>query len=605
MKYKISWLFSSNLLFYTIIFLLIFIAYSNTFFVPFVFDDLACITGNRFILHPGNIRDIFFYWPTRFITYMSFAINYKIGGFNVTGYHIVNLLVHTGSSFLVFNIARKLLMHSFSPTLQKDINNICLFSAMIFALHPLQTQAVTYVYQRHTCLATFFILSSFLCWLNAVERKKNHYLWFILSFVLAVFSMFTKEISIVLPFLIFMHMIWFRKDFYSGKMWQVVLYMIFLFSIIPAILFFTHSINVSELHQVKSMQGSPEDVITRKDYFLTQGQAFLIYIKLLFLPLKQNIDYDVQISQSIFFPPETFAGFMLMFLLLLVCAVFLKKNRLLSFSIAFFIISIIPQSSVVPKPDLVVEHRMYLPLTGFAIFIPAFLYWISKRKQYVTIILTILICFYAVLTYQRNNIWREPLKLWNDAVSKSPNKARPYLNRGLAYASKGDFENAIKDYTKAIQINPWYVEAYNNRGIVYATMKLYDLALFDFNTAIKINPDYPVTYNNRGVLYSSMNRWEMALNDFKHALALKPYYVDALKNRGIAYLVQKNFSMAINDFSKAIEIHPRNGQLYHLRALAYLMDGNIQNALQDARHAKKLKCPLSPVIENLLRKYPE
>jgi len=478
---------------------------------------------------------------------------------------------------------------------------VALFSSLIFVMHPVQTQAVTYIYQRHTCLATLFILSGFLCWIKMLECKRKRWFWLIMCSVSAIAGMFTKEIAIFFPFLILMYFFWFRKKLNCViKTWEVIFYSVFLFSIIPAILLLTHGINTSELQSVSSMQGPPGEIITRRDYFLTQGQAFLIYFKLLFLPLRQNLDYDIAVSKSIFSPPETFAGFMLMSGIVFLCILFFKKHRFLSFSLAFFIISILPQSSIVPKPDLVVEHRLYLPLIGFAFFLPSFLYYISRKKEYVTIFLTVLLCFYGVLTYQRNNVWKDPLTLWNDTVSKSPNKARPYLNRGLAYAAKGDIKNALSDYTMAIKINPWYIEAYNNRGILFASTKNYQGALSDFNKAIELKPDYALTYNNRGVLYSSLHEWNAAFTDFDMALKLKPVYVDALKNRGIAFLVNKKIDMAIQDFSSAIEIYPENGQLYFHRAVALLTRGDKKSATGDLKHAMKLGYPIPQELAQIL-----
>ncbi|HOK79570.1 MAG TPA: tetratricopeptide repeat protein [bacterium] len=581
-----------------IIFFATFLAYSNTFSVPFQFDDIACIANNWRILHLEKIGELFRYWPTRFITYLTFAINYKIHNFNVTGYHIVNLLIHIGCGLLIWRIAKKI----FSGMFENNMTTVvALFSSLIFVLHPVQTQAVTYIYQRHTCLATLFVLSGFMCWIKVLERKENRWFWLIMCSIFAILGMFTKEIAIIFPFLILMYFFWFRNRLNCViKTWKVIFYSAFLFSIIPATLLLAHGINISELQSVSSMQGPPGEIITRKDYFLTQGQAFLIYFKLIFLPLKQNLDYDISISKSFFSPPETLVGFTLMLAVTLFCLLLFKKNKILSFSLAIYIISILPQSSLIPKPDLVVEHRLYLPLTGFALFLPSFLYYIARKTSVVTVFLIVLLCFYGIATYQRNNTWKDALTLWNDTVSKSPNKARPYLNRGLAYAEKSDIQNALRDYTMAIKINPWYVEAYNNRGILFASIKNYQQALSDFNKAIELKVDYATAYNNRAVLYSSLNKWDTAIKDFDTALKLNPMYVDALKNRGIAFLVNKNIERAIQDFSTAIKIYPENGQLYFYRAVALLNRGDKKSATKDIMYAMKLGYPVPQALKKIL-----
>ncbi|MGB9643231.1 MAG: glycosyltransferase family 39 protein, partial [Candidatus Ratteibacteria bacterium] len=390
-KYRFYWLVSTIIIIFST-----FLVYSNTFSVPFQFDDIACITNNWRILHLEKISELFTYWPTRFITYLTFAIDYKIHNFHVTGYHIVNLLIHIGCGLLVWRIAKKIFSGMFKNNMAMVV---ALFSSLIFVLHPVQTQAVTYIYQRHTCLATFFILSGFLCWIKVMECEKNRWVWLVMCSVFAISGMFTKEIAIIFPFLILIYFFWFRNRLNCIiKTWKVILYSVFLFSIIPATLLLAHGINISELQSVSSMQGPPSEIITRKDYFLTQGQAFLIYFKLIFLPLKQNLDYDINISKSILSPPATIAGFMLMLTVALLCLLLFKKNRILSFSLAIYIISLLPQSSIIPKPDLVVEHRLYFPLIGFALFLPSFLYNIARKRSVATTFLILFLCFYGILT---------------------------------------------------------------------------------------------------------------------------------------------------------------------------------------------------------------
>ncbi len=329
---------------------------------------------------------------------------------------------------------------------------------------------------------------------------------------------------------------------------------------------------------------------------------FLFISNFLVVPLViKIIDYDIPVSGSILNPPQTLAGFLLIFAIAVSSIFMVKKDKIISFAAVFFVITVLPQSSIIPKPDLVVEHRLYLPMAGFAIFLPCIFYLVVRKKEFlVTVLPACMIIFYGFLTYQRNIIWNDPLTLWNDTVIKSPGKARPYLNRGLAYAQKGNIENALKDYTVAIKLNPWYVEAYNNRGIILALLKRYNEAFEDFNRAIEIKPHYAISYNNRGVLYSTLGQWEQAFRDFGTALQLKPDYVDALKNRGAAFLIQKNYQQAIDDFSRAIEIHPKNGELYNYRAIAFLFSGKKEEAIKDARRSLKSGYPINEVLKNLI-----
>lgn len=194
-----------------------FIAYSNTFHNSFHFDDGSSITDNFAIRDLQNLRNIWNFWPSRFITYLSFSINYHFHQLNVFGYHLVNLLVHIISAILIFYF----IFLTFSTPKMKDANItkhanvIAFFVALIFLAHPIQTQAVTYITQRIASLATLFYLASLIFYIKSrllEERLINGNIYYFLSLIMAVIAMFTKEITITLPFVILLYEIHFLKQ---------------------------------------------------------------------------------------------------------------------------------------------------------------------------------------------------------------------------------------------------------------------------------------------------------------------------------------------------------------------------------------------------------
>ena len=179
------------------------------------------------------------------------------------------------------------------------------------------------------------------------------------------------------------------------------------------------------------------------------------------------------------------------------------------------------------------------------------------------IIFSLLLIFCIKETIARNRVWRTEFTLWNDAVTKSPMKAKPYIGRGVAYVNMGKFDNAIFDFNRALSLNPYcteIVEVYNNRGIAYLGKGEYDKAISDFNQALNFDPNYAKAYNNRGVAYRAKGEYDKAILDFNHTLSLDPTYAITYYNRAITYFRKMEYGKAYADVKKAQklghQVHP-------------------------------------------------
>ena len=217
--------------------------------------------------------------------------------------------------------------------------------------------------------------------------------------------------------------------------------------------------------------------ISRMDYLLTQFTVIATYIRLIFFPINQNLDYDFPIYNT-FLTPEVFLSFLLLFSIFgLGIYMFLRSRthnstyRIIAFGIFWFFITLSVESSFIPLVDVIWEHRVYLPSTGFFIALTIGIFLLlnkfGQRKLHrigVAIIVTVIIMF-SVLTYSRNNIWSSEIALWQDNVEKSPQKARPHNNLGNVLYNQGRTEEAKEHYLHALRINPDYEEAHNNLGL--------------------------------------------------------------------------------------------------------------------------------------------
>ena len=530
------------------------LVYSHTCRYPFEFDDYSNIVANTTIRNLANLKAIWSFWPTRFVTYLSLALNYHFGKLDVFGYHVFNIIIHLSAALLV----RWFILLIFStPVIKKSALNddayfISFFASIIFVCHPIQTQAVTYIIQRASSLAAFFYMASLCFYLKSRilqfkgESDAVWTIYYIGSLVSGIFSMFTKEFAITLPFAIFLCEHCFFKDKKPIELKYAAAFMV-MFLVIPFTMLITRSIALPGMHLVwdKPLGISPFR------YLLTQFRAIITYLRLFVMPFNQSIIYDYPLAEGLFQPRIILSLFFLSALFYIAKRLFLKY-RIISFSIFWFFLTILPESSIIPIKDVIFEHRMYLPMVGFCLFLSSALYYLLGRQSRLPAImmLSCLIFMYAGLAYARNLVWRDELVLWDDAVTAS-SKATAYEYRGTVFLIRGFYDKAISDYTKAMQKEPDYSNLYNKRGVAYYKKGLYEQAILDYDKAIKLDPDYIEAYYNRAALYFSKGDFKMAFSDYDKAIEMAPSRAEGYYNRGLAYFFKKDYHRSYSDMRKA------------------------------------------------------
>ncbi|HAM51632.1 MAG TPA: hypothetical protein DCP92_13465 [Nitrospiraceae bacterium] len=350
------------------------IVYSNSFRVPFQFDDLPNIKDNpiikdfQYFVEPSSAKALPLYddLKSRFIGHLTFALNCKMHGLNVTGYHIVNLLIHIINALLVYWIV---ILTFRTPALKPSHNNyqrfadlIALFSALLFVSHPVQTQAVTYIVQRFASPATLFYLLSIASYIRSRLSTERHtrFIFYIISFISAFLAMKTKEIAFTLPVMITIYEIM----FFEGKLTKRILYLIPLLLTMAIIPFTLLSLDkpVGSLISDVSEATRVETTVSRMDYLFTEFRVIVTYIRLLFLPIGQNLDYDYPIYRS-FFDSRVFLSLLVLTSIISFGIYILCRYRrsaphikLISFGIFWFFIALSIESSIIPIVDVIFEH---------------------------------------------------------------------------------------------------------------------------------------------------------------------------------------------------------------------------------------------------------
>jgi len=390
------------------------LAYSNTYHTAFQFDDIPQIVENGSLKSLSNLTTLI--TQSRGVSMASFALNYAWGGLDVVGYHAVNTAVHLSASVLAYFLLCSIF--AAAGTRVTWGRRVAFFSAMIFALHPVQTQAVTYIVQRMESLSSLFYIIALLCFVRASSAPtpvKRGALYFgtVAAYILGFYS---KESAVTMPAVMLLADIFFL----SGKSLKGVLSRIPLYAVLFALLAYFVLVTIKPLGGVNALvkqgpvataaeqakgEAAPRNVqpvyegpsagfsqtaITPREYLYTQFNVLVYYVALLAVPVNQNLDYDFPVAKSLFSAPAVNPGTVLnlpvwppvlSFLLLIgitLLGVYLffrsrgtpKAGLFVSFFIFWFFIILAPTSSFVPIIDVIYEHRLYLASLGpFTIFV--------------------------------------------------------------------------------------------------------------------------------------------------------------------------------------------------------------------------------------------
>jgi tetratricopeptide (TPR) repeat protein len=539
-------------------------SYSNTLRSPFIFDDIAVIVENpiikdlRFYIEPSRaeqLKGTFQYqsFKNRYVGSLTFAVNYRLNGLDVTGYHVVNIFIHIINVLLLYLLVVLSFRtpYLYKCSIRKYSGEIAVFTAFLFACHPVQTEAVTYIWQRVTSLATLFYLFSLVMYVKSglarTGDKRGFFssaglLYYTASLVSAVLAMKTKQISFTLPLMALLY----ESMFFEGKIRRKILYLLplLLTMLIIPLSMMEFDKPAGELFgQISEVTRDRTDM-SRLDYLFTQFRVVITYIRLLFLPINQNLAYDYPIYRSLFDLPVFLSSVVL--LLLLALAIYIKNRaglRFAGFGIFWFFIALSVESSVIPILGVIYEHRVYLPSIG--VFMAATVLFFTAAEKFedsgkgfhrtAVAVLSLIVVVLCLATYSRNNVWKSRTGVWQDVAAKSPDKAEAHYNLGLSYQSQGFIEKSIDSYRTAIHLKRDYTEAYINLGVAYKTKGLIEKAIEQYLLAIQLNPDIPEVHNNLGSAYMSQGSFEKAVEQYRIAIRLKPDYSKAYYNLGNAY----------------------------------------------------------------------
>jgi hypothetical protein len=486
---------------------------------------------------------------TRSLGFYSFALNYSLGQYNPQGYHIYNLTVHFLATGLVWALAGVLLrITKYLPSEDRFTQEIPFIIAVLFLVHPCQTQAVSYISQRFESMATVFYLGTIYCYLSArvsIDKTRRAIL-FGLSGLFTILGILTKEVVITVPAMMLA-----SEWILFPKKNNTKIYIVLAVGAVSLYLLFTKLVYADLrifLQSIPSMSHDG-DMLTPAHYFLTQMRVFLTFLRLLVLPIHQNLDYDYPASTGLLHPPLTLAGLCVILGIIYLVFYLRRKFPLIAFGLAWIMITF--SINLAPRANVIFEHKLYLISFGFFLVLTATMSMLVSQRVILMRIFGCMIVVLAVVSFQRNKVWKNELTLWEDIAQRSPHKARAFINLALAHKAQGHVAQAFSDYNKAIEAEPDYADAYYNRGLEYLRQGNFTKAFDDCTKAIELNPDYAQAYNNRGLASFDQGRFKEAISDYDKAIGINSKYVEAYNNRAVVYYWLKEYDKAWEDVHKA------------------------------------------------------
>jgi tetratricopeptide (TPR) repeat protein len=559
--------------------------YANSLYAPFQFDDMDGIVTNQNIKDLGDLRKVLFSWkPPRPLVDLSFAINYHYGGLNPAGYHFVNLVLHVANCILVYLIACSLLEISNTAFAYEKQNAVFLafFSALLFGIHPVNTESVAYIWGRSGILSGFFYLLALLFFIKyQYERvynlkKKIKYLLFFYYFSSIIFYMMaigSKSTALSLPFIIILSYFYF---FTNGKIKKslkhfCLFYVPYVVVSLARYYFYVQPSNLlGDSFRISPLRFSSPwtDRLGFFDNIMTQFSAAGQYLRVLFLPVGLNADHDFPAVHSMMEP-----AFLVSFAVVMVSVVgalwLSRRSKVVSFGILWFFI-VLSFFFVVPLPDLFVERRLYLPSIGFclSLTVGAGAGWVALRtvwngrvgRALTVSVPVVCVVLLATATVARNVVWSDALSLWQDTVRKSPHKVRPYNNLATTHLRLRQFEAAIDVSKQALSLDPGSGIARYNLLEAYLYRGSWDVLVEALRDALRENPAHAVMWvTKRGRrLRRRYDVLRASLLEFGNTLADAPSEADTHVALGLVYLA------VLRDRQQALE-HLRTGLRFRLR----------------------------------------
>lgn len=512
---------------------------------------------------------------SRPIVSWSLAINYWMGGLDPWGYHAVNIAIHSTAALCLFGVLRRtLLVSKRLKSWSARADSIALPVALLWALHPLQTQSVTYIIQRGESMMGLCCFAMLYCIGRTApdEQGRRHasIAWSLLTVAFCYVGMSCKAVMVVAPFVALLY----ERTFFSTSLSALLRRRWFVYAGMMSawtILWVGGVIQgLQPSVPAATRVGFGFGDFTPWRYALTQTEVVLYYLWLAVWPSSLCFDYAWPVVSSF---KEAMVPALAVFSMVVLIVVAWVRHPPIGFVAAFFFLLLSPTSSIIPIRDLAVEHRMYLPLASPIVLFVVFAARVASRvtTRDPASVNRVYACLFMVIaatlgqaTIQRNRVYHSAETLWTDVARKRPDNARAWNNLGTIQARSGRLDLSVESLRRAIQLDPRNAEAHYNLGLTLARKGDWKSACNAYETAIALAPDYGEAHNNAAIAMHQLGRAEDSLKHFKRAADLLPDRADVQFNLGAALVEANRSAEAAPSLRRALELNPGHAEAKRL-----------------------------------------
>jgi len=569
--------------------------YATSLTNGFVFDDTPGIVRNTTIRHLTDWRAVLS--PPqqaagaggRPFVNLTLAVNYALGGLDPRGYHLVNLGIHILAALVLFGLLRRTLARPVMVSAGGGAPLLAAGAALLWALHPLATESVTFTIQRNESLMGLFYLLTLYAFVRAADAAPPAASrWRLAMAGACLLGMLTKEVMVTAPVLVWLY----DRTFVSGTFreawrrhgrWHLALAATWL----PLALLVWRG----------AERGGTVGFglgVSSWQYALTQCRAIVHYLRLAVWPHPLVVDYGTAVeTRWLAVLPQA----LLLFALVGATLLALRRRPVAGFAGAWFFAILAPSSSVVPlTTQTMAEHRMYLPLVALVVAAVVGLQRIAGRRVF-PVLLALAVAF-GWLTVRRNAAYRDEITLWRDTIAAFPGHYRAHYDLGVALDGAGDIPEAVAQFQVALRLRPDSSDAHYNLANEYVRLGRLDEAKAEYEATLRYRPDSYDAHSNLGNLLRLQGRPAEALTHFEAALRLKPDLVAAYVGKGNADVELQRSVAAIQDYVAALRLDPTDAEAAYDLGNVYLRAGRYAEAIAAYDEALRLKPELAPARQN-------
>ena len=579
-------------------------------------DDDLYVYNNPYI---RNLRPSFFFWAFSDLsagfwhplTWFSYAVDFAIWGLNPAGYHLTAIILHALNTFLVVRLVIEILdrrfagepvswLHPFPEG--RGVLIAAAVTGLLFGLHPLHVESVAWVSERKDLLCALFFLLSVMAYVDYVCCQDKcpvplqpRPFWrngkYLLSLGMFVFALASKTMAVSLPVVLII-----LDRYLFDRLRSIKELMGMLVEKIPYIAasLLISVVSITAQQSIGAMPMMASTALGQR--LLVAFQSLAAYLGKMLVPLDLLPFYPYPKDVSLLSP--VYAASLFLFIAIsVVCFLGTAKMRALLPAWLYYLVTLLPVLGIVQVGSYAMADRFtYLPSLGPFLLAGLATAWCWSSgnasgavKKTVVAGVIVLVTVMSYLTVNQIAVWKTSINLWNHVIEREPLRIpTAYLNRGVAFGDKSEFDMAIKDFTTAISLDPRYVDAYLNRGMAYVAKGEYDRALQDYDTAIKVQPDFADAFTNRGSVFLRKKEFDLAIVEYNRAIVLQPGLSAAYLNRALAHKNKGEFDKAIKDYDTVLQLHPELDTAYVGRGDIHMKKGAIELAVADYQKACQL-----------------